>query len=88
MPERNSMKWHHYFGHLFDAVETAYQAGLRGEGGFPWAVDINVRLNLRELKRLGCTYTDLEEGAMRRQYENINAAYYAGLAERKKRTAA
>lgn len=88
MPERNSMKWYHHFGYLFDAVEEAYQSGLHGEKGFPWDADVGVKCKLRELKRLGCTYTDLEEGAMRRQYENINAAYRAGLAERMRITAA
>lgn len=80
--------WRDLYTGLREAMEEAYQAGLDGTDGFPWAVEANVRCDLRELRRQGGRASDLEEAALRRQYQEINEAYLAGCRERVGREAA
>ena len=80
--------WWQPLGWLFDEVEAAYRAGLNGETGYPWDAQLNVPCDLRELRRLGCSISELEEAALRRQYEDINAAYRAGCRARAREGAA
>lgn len=80
--------WQNLCSGLYEAMQEAYQAGLSCGDGFPWAVEANVRCDLRELRRQGGRVSDLEEAALRRQYREVNAAYLAGLRERAGREAA